>query len=171
MPTKEKENKIKLIKDKIADSNCIIVTDHTGVNVNDITILRRELKKTNAELRVAKNTLMSLAVKETELEKLTDIFVGPSSLVFGFDDPSVPARIIYDFGKKTDKPKVKAFVLENRLLSVEDYKKIAQLPPKEQVLAMVVGAVQGPITGFVMTLDGVIRNFIGLVDALAEKKS
>ena len=119
---------------------------------------------------MAKNTLLKIAAKESDMEKLTEHFVGPTSMVFGFDDPSLPAKIIYDFSKKTDIPKVKAFILENQLLTIDDYKKIAQLPTKEEVLATVVGAVNGPITGFVMTLDGVTRNFIGLLDALAEAR-
>ncbi|MCP4582368.1 MAG: 50S ribosomal protein L10 [candidate division Zixibacteria bacterium] len=170
MPTKEKENQIALLKERFADANSVIVTDHTGINVADMTVLRRDLRNSNAEFRVAKNTLLRIAAKESDLEDIAEYFVGPTSMVFGFDDPSIPAKVIHDFSKKTDIPKVKAFILDNQLLTVEDYKKIALLPSKNEVLAMVIGAVEGPITGFVMTLDGVTRNFIGLLDALAEER-
>jgi len=170
MPTKEKEKQIELLKEKFTTANNIIVTDHTGINVIDLTVLRRDLKNSNSEFRVAKNTLLNLAAKEAGLEQLSDTFVGPTSMVFGFDDPSVPARIINEFGKKTNRPKVKAYILDNQILGIDDYKKIAQLPPKEQVLAILVAAVEGPITNFIMTCDGVIRNFVGLLDDLAEKR-
>lgn len=170
MATKEKENQVEFLKNKFSQANSVIVADHTGINVNELTALRRDLKKSNAEFRVAKNTLLKLAAKESGLEELSEVLNGPTSMVFGFDDPSVPARIIHEFSKKSEKPKVKAFILENSILSIADYKKIAQLPPKEQVLAILIGAVEGPITNFIMTIDGVTRNFIGLVDELAEKR-
>jgi large subunit ribosomal protein L10 len=170
MPTKEKENQIALLKEKLTTANSVIVADHTGINVADLTVLRRDLRKSNAEFKVAKNTLLRIAARESNMEDVNQYFVGPTSMIFGFDDPSVPAKIIFEFTKKTDIPKVKAFILDKQLLTVEDYKKIAQLPSKEVVLAMVVGAVSGPILGFVITLDGVTRKFIGLLDALAEKR-
>jgi len=170
MPTKEKENQIALLKEKLTTANSVIVADHTGINVADLTVLRRDLRKSKAEFRVAKNTLLRIAARESNMEDVNQYFIGPTSMIFGFDDPSVPAKIIFEFAKKTDIPKVKAFILDKQLLTAEDYKKIAQLPSKEVVLAMVVGAVNGPILGFVMTLDGVTRKFIGLLDALAEKR-
>lgn len=170
MPTKEKENQIALLKERLTQANSIIVADHTGINVADLTVLRRDLRKSKAEFKVAKNTLLRIAAKESNMENISEYFVGPTSMIFGFDDPSVPAKIIFEFSKKTDIPKVKAFILDKQLLTVGDYKKMAQLPPKEIVLAILVGAVNGPILGFVLTLDGATRNFIGLLDALAEKR-
>lgn len=169
MPTETKKNEVAVLKNKISRANNIIVTDHTGINVGELTGLRRDLKNSNAEFRVAKNTLIRIAAKESGLENITEHFVGPTSLVFGYDDPSVPARIVYKFQEKTDKPKVKAYVLDNQLLSLEDFKVIAQLPPKEELLAKLVGSINGPIVEFVMTIEGVVRNFIRLLDALAEK--
>ena len=170
MPTKEKENQIDLLKDRFKRANSMIIADHTGINVADITMLRRDLRKANAEFKIAKNTLLRRAAKETGMDEVAEHFVGPTSMIYGFDDPSVPAKIIYEFSKKSDIPKVKAYFLDNQLLSVDDYKRIAQLPPRNEVLAMVLGAVNGPILNFIMTIDGVTRNFIGLVDALAESK-
>ena len=170
MPTKEKENQISVLKERFEKANSVIIADHTGINVADLTVLRRDLKKANAEFKIAKNTLLKIAADETGKEQMKEYFVGPTSMVFGFDDPSVPAKILFDFAKKTDIPKVKAYVLDNNLYTIEDFKRIAQLPPREEVLAAVVGALNGPIYGFIMTLDGTARNFIGLLDALAKEK-
>jgi large subunit ribosomal protein L10 len=170
MPTKEKVNEVAVLKEMIARSHNIIIADHTGINVEEITALRRELKKSNAELRIAKNTLLKIAAKESGLEKMSNHFTGPTSLILGYDDPSVPARIVHELQKKTERPKIKGFVLDKEILGAEDFKKIAQLPPKEIVLANLVGSINGPILGFILTLDAVVRNFVGLVDALAEQK-
>ncbi len=170
MPTQEKVNTIDVLKDRFEKSNSYIIADHTGINVADLTVLRRDLKKADAEFRIAKNTLLKIAAKETGHDQINEYFVGPTSMVFGFGDASVPAKILYEFAKKTDIPKVKAYVLENQLYTIEEFKRIAQLPGREQVLATLLGAVEGPIVKFINMLEGTTREFIGLVDALAEKK-
>jgi large subunit ribosomal protein L10 len=170
MPTQAKLDKVAVLKEMLTRAKHIIVTDHTGINVADMTILRRDLRKSNAEMKIAKNTLFKIAAKEAGLEELGNQFSGPTSIVLGYDEPSAPAKIVFDLNKKIEKPKIKGYVLDSQLLGTEDFKKIAQLPPREQVLAMLVGAIDGPIVNFVMTLDAVIRNFIGTIDALAEKR-
>ena len=170
MPTQEKVNEIAALKEMMAKSRNIIIADHTGINVEEITALRRELKKSKAELRIAKNTLLKIAARDSGFEIIGEYLTGPTSLIFGYDDPSVPARVVHELQKKTERPRVKGYILDRRLLGTDDFKKIAQLPPKEIVLAQLLGSINGPITGFVMTLEAVIRNFVGLIDALAEKK-
>ena len=170
MATKAKENQVKLLAEKLTKAGNVIITDHTGINVNDLTGLRRDLRKSKAEMRVAKNTLLRLAADNSGLQDIKKHLIGPTSMVFGFDDPSVPARIIYEFQKKNKVPEVKGFILEGKLLDEADFKKIAQLPPREIVLAILIGAMNGSVTKFVLTINGVIRNFIGLVEALAEAR-
>jgi len=170
MPTQAKLDKVAAIKEKLLKAKHIIVTDHTGINVADMTMLRRDLRKSNAEMKIAKNTLFRIAAREAGLEELSKQFSGPTSLVMGFDEPGAPAKVVFDLNKKIEKPKIKSYLLESQLLGLEDFKKIAQLPSRDQVLAMLVGTINGPITNFVMTLEEVIRNFIGTVDALAEKR-
>jgi large subunit ribosomal protein L10 len=170
MPTEAKKKEVAVLKDKISRANNIIVTDHTGINVGELTGLRRDLKNSNAEFRIAKNTLIKIAVKESGLDNLVEYFVGPTSLIFGYDDPSLPARIIHKFQKDTEKPKVKAYILDSQLLSLEDFKTIAKLPSREELLANLVGSINWPIVEFVMTIEGVIKNLIGLFDALVEKE-
>lgn len=170
MPTKEKEDLVAVLREKITKAESIIIADHTGINVNDLTVLRRDLRNAKAELRVAKNTLLSRAARDAGMAELAKLLAGPTSMIFGFDDPSVPARIILEYQKKTEKPRIRGYVLGRRLLAVEDFMRIAQLPARQQVLAQLIGSMNSPILGFVMTLDGMTRNFIGLVDALAENR-
>jgi large subunit ribosomal protein L10 len=171
MPTKEKINEVASLKEMMTKSRNIIVADHTGINVEEITALRRELRKSNAELRIAKNTLLKIAAKESGLEIIGEYLTGPTSLIFGYDDPSVPARVVHELQKKTERPKVKGYVLNSQLMGVDVFKKIAQLPTKEVVLAQLVGSLDWPIVEFVMTLDAVVKNFVGVVDAVADQKA
>lgn len=170
MPTQEKVKEVAILKEKIAAAKNIIITDHSGITVEDVTILRRELRKVNSELRVAKNTLLRMAARESGKSDLAKCFAGPTSLVLGYDDPAAPARVVFELNKKIEKPRVKAYILDNQILGVEEFKKIAQLPPRDVVLGQLIGAINGPIVMFVMTLEGAVRNLIGLIDALAEKK-
>jgi len=170
MATKEKENQIALLAERLSRAGSVIITDHTGINVNDMTGLRRDLRKSKAEMKIAKNTLLRIAADKSGIGEIKKHLAGPTSMIFGFDDPAVPARIVFEFQKKNKVPEVKGFILDGKLLGEGDFKKFAQLPPRDVVLAALVGAMNGPVTNFVLTLNGIIRNFIGLVDALAETR-
>ncbi len=171
MDKKQKEQELASLKEKMAKANQIVVADHTGINVADLTQLRRKLKAAKSEFRVSKNTLLKLAVKDGDLKVLDKHFTGPTAIIFGYDDPSVPAKIIYDSIKETEKPRFKAYYLDGQVYGVEVLKKIAELPPKNVVMAMLIGTVQGPISHFIMVLEAATREFIGTLDALADKKA
>ena len=129
----------------MARANQIIVTDHTGINVADFTILRRKLKEAKSEIRVSKNTLLKLATKDTEHEVLNKYFAGVTSVVFGYDDPALPAKIINDSMKESEKPRFKAYYINGQIFGQDTLKKIAELPPKPIVLATLIGTLEGPI--------------------------
>lgn len=171
MDKKQKEQELASLKDKMARANQIVVADHTGINVADLTQLRRKLRDAKSEFRVSKNTLLRLAVKDGALKALAEHFTGPTAVIFGYDDPSVPAKIVYDAIKETEKPRFKAYYANGKVYGIETLKKIAELPPRNVVIAMLIGTVQGPIAQFIMVLDAATREFIGTLDALAEKRA
>lgn len=170
MNREQKENEVAILKDKLSKANNLIITDHTGINVADISILRRKLKDGGGELRVSKNTLLRLAIKDTDLEGLQKHFDGPTSVVFGYDDPATPAKIIYESIKETEKPVFKSYLYEGQEYGFDFLKRIAELPSKEQVLAGLVGTVDGVISNFISLLESATRDLIGTIDALAENK-
>lgn len=154
----------------MARAKQIMVADHTGINVADLTILRRKIKEARGEFRVTKNTLLRLAVKDTDLNVLEKHFTGPTAIIFGFDDPMVPARIIYSSIKESEKPKFKAYYLDGQVYGVETLKQIAEMPPREVILATLIATVQGPIAKFISMLDAATQEFIGTLDAFAKKQ-
>ena len=109
MNREQKEKEVAILKDMLSRARHLIVSDHSGINVADISLLRRKLKEGKSEIRVSKNTLFKMALADTELEVLQRHFEGPTSVVFGYDDPAVPARIIYDSIKESEKPKFKSY--------------------------------------------------------------
>jgi large subunit ribosomal protein L10 len=166
----QKEKEVAVLKDMLSRSRHVTVTDHTGINVNDLTQLRRQLKEASSEFRISKNTFLRLAVKDTEYEPLAEQFTGPTSIVCGYDDPMAPAKVLYKSIKDTEKPQFKSYFYEGQILDYEALKKIAELPPREQVIATLISTVEGPISQFISLLDGAVMEFIGTLDSLAESR-
>ena len=170
MDKKGKEQELASLKEMMVRANQIIVTDHTGINVADFTILRRKLKEAKGEIRVAKNTLLKLAAKDTPAEALNKHFAGVTSVVFGYDDPALPAKVLNETMKEIEKPKFKAYYMGGNVYGLDMLKKIAELPPKPIVLATLIGTIQGPISKFIMVLDAAAQEFVGTLEALIKSK-
>ncbi len=170
MNKEQKEKEIAVLKDMFSRSKHIAVTDHSGINVNDMVQLRNRFKEAKSEFRVSKNTFLRRAIKNTDFEALTEHFVGPTSLVFGYDDPMTPAKVLHESIKASEKPKFKSYFYEGQVLGFDALKRIAELPPRDQVLAMLISTVEGPISQFVSLLDGAMAECIGTLDSLAESR-
>ena len=158
------------IKKLFEESGAFFITDYQGLNVADMTVLRRNLRDSNVRYLIAKNTLFKLAAKEAGANGLDEYFSGPTAVAFAVEDPSVAAKILYDSHKDRELPRFKAFVVENQIHQPEEIKVLAELPPRNVLLSMVVAAVEAPLTELVGTIDGFFRELVGSIDALADKK-
>ncbi len=166
----EKETMVDELGALFEESGNIFITDYLGLNVAQITEFRKSLRDNNIKYRVAKNTLLKLAAKSKGYEDLVKYFQGPTAIAFGADDPTVPARIIFEFNKKNNKPDVKAFWADGVLYPSERLKELAELPTRDQLIAQLVGVISAPLTNLVGTLDGVIREFCVTLDQIAKQK-
>jgi len=115
--------------------------------------------------------MIRLAAQESGLEAIVDYLKGPTGLVFSYQDPVTPAKILYEIRQKTEKPKIKAIWMEGRLLDESYLKKIATLPPREVILAQILSGLDAPLSNFVGTIQGMLRNFVGVIEAIKEAKS
>jgi large subunit ribosomal protein L10 len=167
----DKEKTINELKEKLSTTKSLFLTDFRGLNVLEINQLRRELKKGGAEYEVAKNTMIRRAAQDTEFEMIRDHLKGPTGLVFSYENPVSPAKVLFDLFKKVEKPKVKVIWMDGRLLDQDYLKKLAALPSREVLLTQILGGINSPLTNLVGTLQGVMRNFVGVIDALKEEKS
>lgn len=170
MPKPEKIEAVAEMKKLFESSSSLFVTDYQGLNVADITFLRKNLRDNKIKYVVAKNTLLKLAAKETGFEKLSEHFVGPTAIAFTDDDPAIAAKVLYDSFKEKELPVTKAFVVDNELHFAADIKRLADLPPKDVLLAQIVSAVESPLTSLIGSIDGFFRELVGSLDALANKK-
>lgn len=172
MARPEKEKVVAEFDDYIGRSQAVYVADYQGLNVAQISELRAALRTEGIKMRVAKNTLVKRSLEARGFGELAATLSGPNAFVFGFDDPVVPARIIREFKKKakTEKPVVRGFVVDGAFLPAARFDAVSELPSKGELVARVVGSIQAPLSNFVFTLNGIIREFVGTVDALAEAR-
>ena len=169
MARPEKVQIVEKMTREFQEAGSVFVTDYAGLKVADVTELRRKLREEGVRLRVVKNTLLRRAANEAGLVDLMPFFKGPTAVAFGPEDAIPAARILNEFATRLELPKIRTFRVENRRHEAADLKVLASLPSREVLLSQVVAAVEGPIAGFVGTLDAIIRELIGTVDALAEK--
>ncbi len=130
MLRQEKVDRIADIKKLFEESGAYFITDYQGLNVTDLTALRKDLRENQVKYLVAKNTLFILAAKEAGQEGIEEFFTGPTAVAFASADPSVAAKILYDSNKAKNLPTFKAFVVEKQLLEADQIKVLAQLPQR-----------------------------------------
>ncbi len=171
MPNPTKIAAVKELNDLFEASDSFFVTDYQGLNVADITVLRKNLREYNVKYLVAKNTLLRRAAVEAGLESIEDFLTGPTAVAFGGDDPVTVAKILQESYKNHELPRTKVFVVDKKQFDAEEIKRFAELPAIEVLQAQVIAAVQAPLTELVGTIDGIFRKLIGTVEALAEKRT
>lgn len=166
----EKEVIVEELKDKFQNSKVAVFADYSGLNVAEATKLRRKLRQADCEFRVAKNTLTSLAAKQVGLEGVDPYLQGPIAIAFG-TDPVAPAKVLSEFIRETKKMEIKAGVLEGKVIDAKGVKALADLPPREVLLAQVVGGMQAPLYGFAGVLQGTLRSFVYALEAVRKQRA
>ena len=149
----------------------IYLTDFTGLDVKEMTKLRRELKAVGAECLVIKNRLAKLSLARTDLPDVSESLVGPTGVVLGYDDAVAAAKALNDFqGQHDSRPVLKVGVLEDRLVDADEVQAIANLPPRETLYAQLAGALEAPLAGLAATLAAKLQEMVGLIEALQSER-
>lgn len=166
-----KKQVVEEIKDRFQKMQSAVLTDYRGLNVGEVTELRSKLREAGIEFKVLKNTLTKIAADEVGLEGLDPYLEGPTAIAFGVEDVVAPAKILSDFAKTHKALEIKAGILENKVIDFEGVKALADLPSREVLLAKLLGSMQSPMYGFAGSLQGILRNFVYVLDAVREKKA
>lgn len=166
----EKIEKVDELKELLRDAKSIVLNDFTGLNVADISELRRLCRENNVVYTIVKNTLAKRSFAALGLEEIESILDGPTAVALSRDDEVVPAKVLNDFAKDYELPRLKGAYVAGRLLDDEETKRLASLPSKEILLAQVVGTFQAPMRGLVNVLGASLRDLLYVLKAVAEKK-
>jgi large subunit ribosomal protein L10 len=158
------------LHEKFSKAKVVIVTDYKGMDVAATNQLRRKLREAGIEYRVAKNSLLARASKDTDVEAIIDQFKGPNAIAMSYDDPVAPAKVLTDFMKANAKLEIKVGVLNGKALNIDDIKALSALPSREVLLARVLSVMNAVPTSFVRVLAGVPVQFLNVLQAIKEKK-
>ncbi len=166
----EKETAVSALAAKLEGASTMYVTDYAGLDVGRATELRRRLRRAGVEYLVVKNTLALRALKASRFAVLEAHFAGPTAVALTATDAAGAAKVLTEFAKEFEKPAVKAAVVEGREVTPEQVRRLAQLPPREVLLAQLAGALQAPLAGFAGALTGLLSTFVGAVEALRSQR-
>jgi large subunit ribosomal protein L10 len=167
----DKESFVTALRERVDRAPVMYITDFSGLNVKSMTELRAKLRESGAEYLVAKNRLMLRALEGTEIPDLSEALIGPTGIVFGYEGPVEPAKALTEFAKEhNDKPAFKMGVLDNKILDAAQIDRLATLPSRDQLLAMLAGVMQAPMAALAMALESKLQETAGLLDAYRAKK-
>ncbi len=171
MDRTEKERIVQELTQRLTDTQATFLADYRGINVEQATLLRRELIQAGVEYRVVKNSLLKLAVKGTPAADLQSYCVGPTAIALSGDDPIAPAKILSKFAKDVEAFELKVGVLSGKLMSVTEISALAALPSREELLAMTLNTMNAPVSNFVGTLAAIPRSLVQVLDAIGQNKA
>ena len=158
MPSKNvleaKQQVVAEITEQLKGATTGVFVDYSGINVADDTKLRKELREAGVTYTVVKNTLTRFAAKEAGIEGLDDILNGNTALAVSSDHVTA-AKIIGEFAEKNDNFKIKGGIMEGKVISVDEVVKLSKMPNREQLLCMLLYALNGNISGLARALQAV----------------
>lgn len=168
-----KEEKTKVISElqaKFQKAKGVVFTDYRGLNVEEITGLRTNLRSASLEYKVVKNTLAKIAAEGTPVSIARENFSGPVGIAIGYDDPVLLVKKVLEYGKTNEKLQIKGGVIEGSVCNLNALKTISALPPRQVLLSMLAGVMQAPAGKLARLLNATLSQFIYAMQALQQKR-
>jgi large subunit ribosomal protein L10 len=166
-----KQEIVKNLKEKLLISEGLFVTSFKGFTVAESNEIRKLIREKGGEFRVIKNTLIRLASQETPAQPVNEYIEGSTALIIAYKDPVEIAKVLNKFIKDHPSLKLRGFVIQGKGFKASAIEELVKLPPKEVLLAQVLGTLQAPIANFIGVLSAIIRNFLYVLKAIEEKKA
>lgn len=155
----QKKQQVQEIADKLTNSKTTILVDYRGLNVEQVTELRKQLREVGVEFKVYKNTMTRRAAEQAGFEQLNEVLVGPTAIAFSEEDAVAPAKVLGKFAKDNEALEIKGGIVEGNIATLDQIKELADLPSYEGLVSMFLSVIQAPI-----------RNFAYVTKAVAEQK-
>jgi len=150
-----KKEEVSKLAEKMKEAKLILLTDYRGINVEDVTSLRTELRNINAEYKVIKNNITKRALAECGITGLDEVLEGPTAVIMTNEDYLEPTKAIYKFSKDNDFYKIKGGVVEGKVLTAEEIITLAKLPSRQELLSMLAGSLLANISKLAVALEQV----------------
>ena len=165
----QKEQMVADYVEKMTNSQALILTDYRGLSVANLGDLRRRLREVDGVFQVVKNTLFQRALEEAGLPIPSEHMEGPVAVGYCLGDAPPVAKALMDYAKEVERLHIRGAILGTNLLDLDGVKGLADLPPREVLLAQLVGAVQGPMASLVSTMQAPMRELIQVLHARSEQ--
>ncbi|OQX85374.1 MAG: 50S ribosomal protein L10 [Candidatus Latescibacteria bacterium 4484_7] len=165
-----KIERVEDLKGLLESAKSIVLNDFTGLNVKDISELRKKCRENNVTFKVVKNTLAKRAIAELRIDELEPMFEGPTAIAVSAEDEVAPAQVLKKFADDYELPRLKGGYIAGHIYDAKEIERLASLPSKEVLLAQVVGTMQAPLRGLVTVLDASPRGLVQVLNAIAEKR-
>ncbi|BAS29099.1 50S ribosomal protein L10 [Limnochorda pilosa] len=170
MPRPEKVAQVVDLTDRMRRSQAVLAADYRGLSVKAMGQLRSQMRQAGVDVKVVKNTLARRASDEAQVPELKAFLDGPTVLAFAYADPVAPAKVLDSFARQHQELQVKGGVLNGARVDAAGVTRLATLPGREELLAQVLRALQGPMSGLVYVLSGVPRKLVYALDALRRER-
>jgi large subunit ribosomal protein L10 len=167
----EKEAVIADVAQLLAERENVIVSDYRGLTMAQLTELRTKLRESGAKVKVVKNTLGGIAADRAGRGAIKELLAGPTAVTFCGDDLVGAAKALSDFARTHPQLEVRGGLLQSSLIDAAGVKALASMPPRDVLVAQVVGTMVAPITGFVTVLQGTISGFVRALNQVAEQRA
>lgn len=171
MPTAEKAALVAEIKDRFVSASGVILADYRGLTVKQMQALRAKLREAGGDLKVYKNTLTQIALRELALPSMDELLEGPTVLAFATNDPVPVAKALTDFAKEFKVLELKGGFVDGSVIGAEQVKALASLPSRDVLVAQVMGLLVSPIRGFMSMCNAPAGAFARAVKAVADQKA
>jgi large subunit ribosomal protein L10 len=169
MPSAAKKEALAQIKSDFQAADAVWVVDYRGLSVKEAENLRGAIRNQDASMKVYKNSLTEIALKELELPALAEVLEGPSAFVFVSGDPVASAKALKTFAKSNPKLELKGGLLDGAVMSRTQIEAIADLPSREQLIAKLLGTIRNPLSSVVSVLNEVPAKLVRTIGAIADK--
>lgn len=157
-----KEQHVKEIVERLNKAQSVVMFDYRGLTVSEVTALRVEMRKAGVEYLVLKNSMVERACDDLNIDSsVKEMLKGPSAFAFGYDDAVAPAKILKDFIKKTKKCAIKGGIVDGTITNAAGIDALADLPPREVLIARLLGSMMSPISGLAIALDQLAKKLGG----------
>jgi len=166
----QKQEDARQLHEDLAEVPHAILVDFQGLNVEGATDLRRKLRDGDARLKVVKNSTALRAIEDLPLAVLADVFVGQTAIAYTSGDVVNLAKTLREFAEEFETPTFKAGIVDGTPISAEEFEQLAQLPPREQLIAKALYLMNYPLTGLVTALSGILRGFVVALEQIRLQK-
>ena len=171
MPNNKNVKSVEILTEKMSKAKSVYFTDYLGLDVLEITKLRKEFFAKDVEFMVVKNTLLKIASNNNKISLSEELFSGATAIAISYDEPVAAAKVIKDFNKDYDLPSVKGILFEGDYLPAEEFNKIASLPSKEQSITKFAMMIKSPMQNLAMMLKSPMSDFVNVLNSIKESKS